>query len=122
MIDRAAQSDGLCCNVQLKKKKNVWSTRWRDYNESLRRQGVIIWRAAPVGGRITSHLVVYPLVYFGLVIQHYKGLRRLGVAAEDEAEVPALALHIREVYERGVEPDESTGAGRDRQTHTHTEQ
>lgn len=47
--------------------------------------------------------MVYPLVDFLLVVQHHKGLRRDGVAIEDETQVTALTLHIREVDQGGVQ-------------------
>lgn len=57
---------------------------------------------ASVGVALT-HLVVYPLVHLLLIVQHDKGLGGDGVAVEDEAEVAALALHVREVDQRGVQ-------------------
>lgn len=53
--------------------------------------------------RALTHLVVYPLVHLLLVVQHDKGLGGDGVAVEDEAEVTALALHVGEVDQRGVQ-------------------
>lgn len=55
-------------------------------------------------GAAVTHLVVYPLVHFLLVIQHHEGLGGDGVAVEDEAEVATLALHVCEVDQRGVQP------------------
>lgn len=57
-----------------------------------------------------THLVVYPLVDFLLVVQHDERLGGDGVAIEDETEVPALTLHVCEVYQGGVQS-----------THTHLE-
>lgn len=51
-----------------------------------------------------THLVVYPLVDFLFVVQNNKRLGGDGIAVEDETEVTALTLHIREVYEGGVQP------------------
>lgn len=50
-----------------------------------------------------THLVVYPLVDFLLVVQHDKRLRGDGVSVEDETEVTALALHVGEVSQGGVQ-------------------
>ena len=56
-----------------------------------------------------THLMMYPLVDFLFIVQHNKRLWGDGVAIEDEAEVTALALHVREVYQGSVQS-----------THTHT--
>lgn len=56
--------------------------------------------------------MVYPLVHFLLVIQHHEGLGGDGVAVEDEAEVATLALHVREVDQRSVQPIKDTGGRR----------
>lgn len=50
-----------------------------------------------------AHLVVYSLVHFCFVVQDNEGLGRRSVAVENEAEVAALALHVGEVYQGGVE-------------------
>lgn len=70
-------------------------------------------------GATATHLVVYPLVHFLLIIQHHEGLGGDGVAVEDEAEVTTLALHVREVDQRSVQPIKNTG-GRVSRTMTQT--
>lgn len=50
-----------------------------------------------------THLVVYPLVDFLLVVQHDKRLRGDGVSVEDETEITALALHVGEVSQGCVQ-------------------
>lgn len=57
-----------------------------------------------------AHLVVYSLVHFGFVVQDDEGLGGRRVAVEDEAEVAALALHVSEVDQGGVESKWRTGA------------
>ena len=46
--------------------------------------------------------MVYPLVDPLLVVQDYEGLSGRGISCKDEAEIAALTLHIREVYQGGV--------------------
>lgn len=53
--------------------------------------------------------MVDPLVHLLLIVQHDKGLGGDGVAVEDEAEVAALALHVGEVDQRGVQPANTGG-------------
>lgn len=53
--------------------------------------------------------MVYPLVHFLLIIQHDKGLGGDGVAVEDETEVTPLTLHVREVYQGGVQSKNTGG-------------
>lgn len=60
-----------------------------------------------------SHLVVDPLVDFLLVVQHHKGLGGDGVSVEDEAEVAALALHVGEVRQGRVQPEDTGQRVRD---------
>lgn len=50
-----------------------------------------------------THLVVYPLVDFLLVVQHDKRLRGDGISVEDETEVTTLALHVGEVSQSCVQ-------------------
>lgn len=71
--------------------------------------------AVPISTCLT-HLVVYPLVDFLLVVKQNERLGRDGVPAEDEAQVTALTLHICEIYQGGVQ---SRATGRDTQTQTH---
>lgn len=47
--------------------------------------------------------MVYPLVDFLFVVQHNKRLRGDGISVKDEAEVAALTLHVREVYQGRVQ-------------------
>jgi len=56
--------------------------------------------------------MVYPLVDFLFVVQHNKGLGGDGIAIEDETEVPALTLHVCEVYQGRVQSTLNN-------THTH---
>lgn len=58
--------------------------------------------------------MVYPLVDFLFVVQHNKRLGGDGVAIEDETEVPALTLHVCEVYQGSVQ-------SMYKHTHMHTE-
>lgn len=54
--------------------------------------------------------MVYPLVHFLFIIQHDKGLGGDGVAIEDETEVTPLTLHVREVYQGGVQSENKGGS------------
>lgn len=54
-------------------------------------------------GTFLTHLMVYPLVDLLFVVQHNKRLRGDGTPVENKAEVPALALHVREVYQGSVQ-------------------
>lgn len=49
-----------------------------------------------------THLVVYSLVHFCLIVQNHKGLGVLSITVENEAEISALTFHIGEVYKSGV--------------------